>query len=208
MPRVSGAGRRGTAAPGQRRYPAEQDDGADRHAVPGDVERAEVGAVGDDLAADAGGAPAQGGQDDEQEARGGTPGAERGEDMTLQGSDPMRDSVPEHGTRHARACGGCGISPRRSGSGAGRGSRTSACRGVMAGTRSGAVVGPAAAFLYSGRQTPRVASSCEPPQGRKAARISGLWRVRGGSFRCCRLRVAPLGRTTADAPGAVSCRAT
>ncbi len=29
---------------------------------------------------------------------------------------------------------------------------------------------------------PRVASTCEPPQGRKAARISGLWRVHEGSL--------------------------
>src|SRR5688500_7026214 len=32
------------------------------------------------------------------------------------------------------------------------------------------------------RQTPRTASPCEPPQGRKAARISRLWRVCGGSL--------------------------
>lgn len=32
------------------------------------------------------------------------------------------------------------------------------------------------------KQTPRAASPYEPPQGRKAARISKLWRVRGGSF--------------------------
>src|ERR671915_783299 len=31
------------------------------------------------------------------------------------------------------------------------------------------------------KPTPRTASSCEPPQGRKAARISRLWRVCGGS---------------------------
>ena len=83
------------------------------------------------------------------------------------------------------------------------GGRTSACRGVMAGSVAGRRR-PAAAFLYSGRQTPRAASSCEPPQGRKAARISGLWRVCGGSFcRPGRTAAARMAGRMAREPGAL-----
>src|SRR5690606_25170492 len=46
--------------------------------------------------------------------------------------------------------------------------------------RKGANPGPRMPLTL--RQTPRTASSCEPPQGRKAARISRLWRVCGGSL--------------------------
>src|SRR4051794_33132499 len=182
----AGEGRgRPLAAVAGERVAGQQDDRADRHAVPGDVERTEAGAVGHDPAADSRRAPAECGEHDEEEppprSRRGREGRGGGHDAP--GTVPGGDSDPEHGTvtrQAGRPC--CGGGSARGAPGQERGGeRTRACRGVMGGKGSGSRRRPAAPVLYSGGQTPRVASSCEPPQGRKAARISGLWRGRGGA---------------------------
>src|SRR4051794_40097291 len=102
--------------------------------------------------------------------------------MTLLGTEPDREADPERG----RSPGPVGpgreaVSPAalRSGAGGGQDEGAPVRHGAE---RSGPSVRGRHGFLYSGWQTPRAASPCEPPQGRKAARISRLWRVHGGSL--------------------------